>query len=331
MEERIICTIITGDFAHYALALHDSLASQDSEINFAIFISGGKISEEHLNVLQKKEKLKILHFSQLEKFGLAKELNEKYANSYHDAFRWGMKPVFTNFLLSEGYEKVIYLDSDLFFFGNYEFLFEELDRCSVLLSPHWRSSNPKLEYSNFVDNFRDGIYNAGFFGASKGARKALDWWSQMVLFKCEVSRKDGYYVDQRYLDILPVYFRNIKHLEHRGCNVGNWNQTECKRGLNEHGEVLINEKFPIVFIHFTNSLLRGVLLGGDKLLMPHLEEYRKSLLKYSRKDIIEEFYSHGQFEKPRSERNGHKEVQNKTSITNKIRRRVIGFGKKFMR
>jgi hypothetical protein len=39
----------------------------------------------------------------------------------------------------------------------------------------------------------------------------------------------GQFVDQTHLNLLPIYFDHVKILKHRGCNVANWKQVECRR------------------------------------------------------------------------------------------------------
>ena len=86
----------------------------------------------------------------------------------------------------------------------------------------------------------------------------------------------GLFVDQAYLDLLPIYFESVKILRHRGCNVANWNQIECQREENQPGVITING-FPLVFIHFTASTIRGIEAGDDPLLRDHLARYRAAL------------------------------------------------------
>ena len=42
----------------------------------------------------------------------------------------------------------------------------------------------------------------------------------------------------------------------------------------------ILDKYPIVFIHFTSSTIKGIQGGEDHLLKHNLEEYNQKLLKY---------------------------------------------------
>ncbi len=287
---NVVCTIITGNYGGYALALHDSILKFNKNQHFAVFVSKDVLNSNILNIIKSRANFSVYEFSDLNSTELALQLKDKYCESYHDAYRWGMKPIFINFLLNK-YDHVIYVDSDIFFFNDYSFLFEELKKSSVLLSPHWRCSNPKIDLQNFKLNFLDGIYNGGFVGASKEGISAMNYWAELCLFNCEVNRGQGFFVDQKYLDILASRFRNVNNIRHKGCNVANWNQVDCKRILHQENEVVINNKYPIIFIHFTTSFLRGVLLGSDKVLMPYLEKYRDTLFKYTGNDIIKIFFN----------------------------------------
>lgn len=194
-----------------------------------------------------------------------------------NALRWSMKPVFIRHLLEQGIPKVIYIDCDMFFFSEGSFLFSMLDETDFLLTPHWRSIDPLKETLNFRLLFTDGIYNAGFIGASANSIPILDWWANACLYECKKRIINGLFDDQRYLDIVPVYFEKTGIVSHKGCNVANWNQAVCRREAQPDGTILINGKEPIVFIHFSSSTITGILHGNDILLKTHLEKYAAAL------------------------------------------------------
>jgi len=300
--EAIVSTIITKDYGHYALTLHDSLVKFNKDIHFCVFVSNGSLPQNLEHELLSRSNILLLCSDDF-KSEVALQIKIKYSDSYHDAYRWGMKPILLIKLLQLGYAKVIYVDSDIYFFNDFSFLFLELNEKKLLLSPHWRSSSPIKDLSNFKLNFLDGIYNGGFVGASTGAEGALLYWAKLCLFSCKVDRSNGFYVDQRFLDILPTRYEGIGHITHRGCNIANWNQIDCKRVLKQNGLVLINNEYPIIFIHFTNSLFKGVYLGSkeDNILLPYVESYRDNLLKYSDVDIIASFLKKGNDKASRSE------------------------------
>lgn len=300
---KAICTIITGDYGHYALVLHHSICNFNSTIPLYVFISEGDLAPSILNEINNRENIYLLTKVDLEESELTQKIYSKYSSNNMDALRWSMKPVVMNYLLQKEYERVIYVDWDIHFFNDFNFLFEELKKCNLLLSPHWRCSDPILDLENFKLNFLDGIYNGGFVGASTGGIPALEYWAKLCIFNCEVNRNAGFYVDQRYLDLLPTRFDGIKSITHKGCNVANWNIIDCKRIRQDSGEVLINNEYPIVFIHFTNSLFKGAYLRkNDTELILHIEKYRDTILRYSRVDIIEDFFEKGIYINPRTEK-----------------------------
>ena len=110
-------------------------------------------------------------------------------------------------------------------------LFNELENNNTVLTPHWRGEYPEIDEVNFNLQFVGGLYNAGFIGVNESAKNAMSWWANACLYKCEKDFKNGHYVDQTYLNLLPIYFEGIKILKHQGCNVANWNQNVCKRTI----------------------------------------------------------------------------------------------------
>lgn len=279
------CSIITFDYIPYVQALCHSL-NQFQKIDFNVLISDRaekNLTKNEIEELNKLKNLQIYYFDQLSEEGLGKELFEKYWNYEMDAYRWSMKPVFIKFLLEvQKYDKVIYADSDLYFFNNYDFLFDELENNDILLTPHWRSSDPQKDKGNFDLLFVGGLYNAGFIGVNKNAIPAMDWWAKVCLYQCIKDFTKGQYVDQTYLNLLPVLFDNVKIIKHKGCNIANWNQVDCQRNVSD-GNVLIEGDFPIIFIHFTNSTINGILSGIDCLLQPFLSEYDQVLQSFGKK------------------------------------------------
>jgi hypothetical protein len=183
-------------------------------------------------------------------------------------------------LLQAGYDRVIHLDNDLFFFSDPRFLFEEMDQGHVLLTPHWRTLDPEEDVYEFRNNFTDGIYNAGFVGATQTASAALHWWAKVCRHRIDKGLDKGYFLDQRYLDLLPTYFPPARILPHQGCNVAFWNLRNLKH-VEVDGEVLINGKWPIVFIHFTHSLIKTIMEAGrEHTLASHLHAYTDALSGY---------------------------------------------------
>ncbi len=180
--------------------------------------------------------------------GVGLKLIKKYQNN-HNKLRWGLKPVFVKLLLNHA-EKVIYVDNDTYFYSNPQFLFDELDKHDVLLTPHFYQSNPEKDQNWLEANYRVGLFNAGFIGASKNAVEALNWWANCCLYKITQSTSRGLFDDQKYLDLFPVKFEGVHIIKHKGCNLAGWNFEGYQIEANNKQEVIINGKYPVVFIHF---------------------------------------------------------------------------------
>ncbi len=208
--------------------------------------------------------------------GLVGEAIKAKHHETSDCLRWSLKPVLIRALLEE-YDKVIYLDNDLFFFSLPSFLWSELDSNDILLTPHHYPRNPKENQNWLEANFKVGLYNAGFVGVNRNAKHVMDWWAECCLYRCEKSLIRGLFDDQKYLDLVPVMHGSTKILDHKGCNVAGWNVEVCKRLVDGDGSVSIDGKWPIVFIHFNGFSVRTILHGNDQLLRPHLTQYVNQL------------------------------------------------------
>lgn len=207
----------------------------------------------------------------------------------NDYLRWAFKSVFLQKLFQLGIDKIIYCDCDLFFYREYDFLIEHLQDNRIILSPHWRAIRPIID-NDYKFNFIHGIYNAGFIGLRADATDMLQWWSEMCTLECSAdASRHGTYVDQKYLDIVPLYFDGVHVLKHKGCNVAAWNMRYLERTVQD-GSVLVGGD-PIVFIHFSPVTIHNIENGMDPLLIDAYQKYQEELknqrLRLMRKQMPE--------------------------------------------
>lgn len=239
----IFCTISTTSHLFKTYALANSLSAFGFKLHILV-VDGGKLNDSVLS--------NIVHYSLsdvTDEVGL--KLIKKY-QSNKDKLRWGLKSVFFKQLLNQN-EKVIYVDNDTYFYADPQFLFDELDTHHVLLTPHFYRSNPAKDQNWLEANYRVGLFNAGFIGASKKAVEALEWWADCCLYKITKSTSRGLFDDQKYLDLFPVKFEGVRIIKHKGCNLAGWNYEDYQIEASDKHEVLINGKYPLVFIHFAES------------------------------------------------------------------------------
>ena len=227
----------------------------------------------------KQDHIKMYSVADISSEEIVKRIAAKYRNQ-SDRLRWSLKPSFLKFLLGQSDTgKVIYLDNDLFFFNDYSFLFNDLTDHAFLLTPHYYDRSPTKDQNWLEANFRAGLFNAGFIAVNKNAGNTLQWWAECCLYRCKKSAFRGTFDDQKYLDLIPVMREDAAILRHQGCNVAEWNRFLCLREL-VNGQVLINGKWPIVFIHFNYTTIREIMNGTEPLLAPFFEQYFQTLKKY---------------------------------------------------
>lgn len=205
-----------------------------------------------------------------------KPIQKKYKS---DKLRWALKAVLLEHLILKGFEKVIYTDNDIYFYENPDFLLDDLDKNNILLSPHFYNSDSKIKQNWLEANFTVGLFNAGFIGVNSNALDFLKWWQDCCIYNIKKAFWRGLFDDQKYLDLVPIKFEKVLILKHKGCNVAGWNLEECKRTISENENVIINQKYPIVFIHFTPLTVEKIRNGEDYLLQTNLDEYQKALLE----------------------------------------------------
>lgn len=268
---RTFCTIITSNYLPYAVTLFHSLRQHVDKSSLHVLITD---DGEYDHSILPEEDLHLLHISDLLNSGLTDVLLNSYQNR-PDALRWSMKPVLIQYLLEQGYEKVIFTDCDIYFVNNGNFLFDKLDDAAILLTPHWTTPDPQERESDFLAFFNFGAYNAGFIGATPKGIPALKWWAEACLYRIEVNHPEGLHNDQKYLDALPVFFEEVKILRHKGCNISFWNQQVCRREI-INGQLKINGNYPVVFIHFNRNYIPELLAGNDREIFPFFEQFRKT-------------------------------------------------------
>jgi len=267
---KTFCTIITADYLPFAKVLHTSLLKNVPGTSLQVLVVDK-------NDFTSTQNFAIHSIDAVLTSPVAKGIYKKYAHTNQN-FRSALKPVFIGYLLQKGFDKVIYADGDLYFVNNFDFLFEDLDTNNILLTPHWANLNPLENEGSLKDVMRGGLYNAGFVGANKDGAASIKWWAEMCHFKTDDNPDLGLFFDQKYLDILPVQFPDVKILKHQGCNLASWNAETCKREM-INGKLMINGQFEPIFIHFAKETIVNILNLNDKLLHSYLEEYIQLLKK----------------------------------------------------
>lgn len=153
-------------------------------------------------------------------------------------------------------DKLIYFDPDIAVFNPMTPVIDLLDTHSLVLTPHQIDPNPRDRPQAIRDNeitsLDYGIYNLGFAAIANDAegRHFVQWWDDRLTDWCHDRLDIGLFVDQKWCNLVPCFFDNVKTLRDPGYNVASWNLSNRTMHYDNAGTALING-VPLRFYHFT--------------------------------------------------------------------------------
>lgn len=286
MGKRAACTIVSANYFAFARTLARSFRIQHPEDDFFVLIVDRR--SELVDAAAHADGLQTLY---VEDLGIPdfRSLSFKYDIL---ELNTGVKPTLLKRLLSMGYDKVIYLDPDIYVYDSLDFIYQLLQSNNIIVTPHATAPIVNLESPTDEEFSAVGIFNLGFIAVNGNseARKFLDWWESRCLQLGFREFQTGLFVDQKWVDLAPCYFNGLYILKHKGCNVAHWNFQE--RQLEERPDGWSVNDVPLVFFHFS-----GIDIGTSLQITKHRKATyaeRPELLKLSesyRKKVRENEHS----------------------------------------
>lgn len=189
-------------------------------------------------------------------------------------FATAVKPAFLKHLFNEGYEEVIYFDPDILVLQRLDPLYESLVHSMGVVTPHTSCDFP--DDGCWPDDrllLRFGVFNLGFL-AVKNCPQAwtfLDWWDDKLRRNCLAVNDEGFFVDQKYIDIAYWLFPGLSVEKGPGFNLGYWNLHE--RMLTKVGSTWLCNNEPLVFCHFS-----GLAIEESDWFSKHSKRFSLALL-----------------------------------------------------
>lgn len=195
-------------------------------------------------------------------------------------FNTAIKPFCIKELFSRGYSKALYFDPDIFVFRPLTSVFTALDTSSVFLTPHLTEELPPEDkcYPSEQVYLRVGTYNLGFIGVSASPEGAAftDWWSRKCADQCFKEMETGLFVDQKWINLVPGIYKNVRISRDKGLNMAYWNLHERTLGK----DLEVNGAVPLVFFHFS----------GINILAPYnISSHQNRYSLKTRPDLTEVF------------------------------------------
>jgi SAM-dependent methyltransferase len=161
-----------------------------------------------------------------------------------------LKPWALELLLEAGASVATYLDPDIAVYAS----LEEIEKLSlehgIVLTPHTVEPIPRDGLApSEAHIMAAGTFNLGFLAVDQGARPMLEWWQERLLRDCVTAPHEMLFVDQRWVDLVPGYFRHVV-LTDPTYNVAYWNLDS--RPLVREGDVVhVADHGPLHFFHFS--------------------------------------------------------------------------------
>jgi len=166
-----------------------------------------------------------------------------------------IKPFCFRYLIREfGYERIIYLDPDVYVYSSLEPILDALTDSLLMLTPHLTDLSRTTEGATPVSLFLFvGAYNLGFLAVRvcPDVEAALAWWGDRLVDHGFVDEREALHVDQKWMDLIPGLLGD-KVLISRdpGHNAAQWNMHE-RQLTSERGGYFLNGR-PLVFFHHTS-------------------------------------------------------------------------------
>lgn len=209
-------------------------------------------------------------------------------------------------LSQPGCEKLVYFDPDIAVINSMDDVIDLLDTHSVVLTPHQTDPEARERRGAIQDNeiasLNYGVFNLGFVAIAndpEGLRFA-QWWDDRLRDWCHDRLDIGVFVDQKWCNLVPCFFDNVKVLRDPGYNVASWNLSRRRMHFDENGMALINDR-PLRFYHFTKL---GAV--GDMMTQRYAHDntevyelwwwYRQEVISSSSPNIPKGWWHYGVFD-----------------------------------
>jgi hypothetical protein len=252
---KLAITICSNNYLAHAKTLGDSLLAKNPEYKFVIGLVDRKVPGIDYDSLHGMEIIEIKDIGIRDFEGVWKKYNIIELNT-------AVKPSLIKYLFEKylDVEFLLYFDPDIFIYDSLKSIEERFETSDILLTPHIVSpiglDEPGVRLVPTESTFLNhGLYNLGFIGIKKkGAqtREFLDWWEERTLIQGFIDVENGIFVDQLWVNLVPIYFENVKTLKEMGYNAAPWNLHERGHIKNKNDYVLMPDGTQLVFFHFSS-------------------------------------------------------------------------------
>lgn len=273
---KLCFTICSNNYLAQAKSLGDSLLLHNPDYQFIICLVD-KLSEEidysffYPHQILPVEQVPIAGFDEMIiKYDIT-ELNT------------AVKPFVFRYLFDrdDAIATITFLDPDIIVYDKFDEIEEGFTENTFILTPHFTTAiNDNFQLSEEAV-LNCGLYNLGFLGLNRKGRvfEFLDWWMERLKDRCFINLEKGWFVDQIWVNLVPLYYEDTFIMRHPGYNMAYWNLHERTLGIRNE-RYYVNEAHTLVFYHFS----------GYSILTPAgISKYQDRFTFETRPDLISLF------------------------------------------
>lgn len=263
----IFFTIVSRNYLAYALTLMQSLAAHHPDSRRYVALADRADGDPDLeNPLFELVRIDELDLPDFDAFVFRYDILE---------LNTAIKPyVFRYLRARHPGEAVVYLDADIVVIAPLQAATALLaDGALAVLTPHLNAPTTDDRHPGELAILRSGTYNLGFvaIGAHEHAAQLVDWWADKLEFGCIADPAAGLFTDQKWMDLVPGLFPDVRILRDDGYNLAYWNLAQ--RQVGRDGERWKANASDLVFVHFS-----GIDVDRPPLFSRHQDRYRRSNL-----------------------------------------------------
>jgi len=285
LNRSIYFTLCSNNYLSSALALGDSIRRFLPDLKFII----GLVDQRDSQI----DYLAFADFEVIPCFDLVYPEFEDMLSRYNIIeFNTAVKPFFFDYLFAKHpeAERIYYIDPDIIFYQSPVVLDQEWGDAEILLTPNLINTTTKPSTGELA-SLRHGMYNLGFIGLKRGTEsfRLIQWWKERLRTHCKIDKCRGIFVDQKWIDLAPLFFDKIKSVKHPGWNMAWWNFSERTLFFGNDIYYVNQPEDPLVFFHFsgfkpgerliTERLKSEEFSVDDPTLRALFDDYERRLFK----------------------------------------------------
>jgi lipopolysaccharide biosynthesis glycosyltransferase len=277
----LVFTLCSNNYLAQAKTLGDSIAEHNPDLRFIIGLVDRRDPEINYDLFSPFE---LISFDQLG-FPVIDDMLAKY-NIIE--FNTSVKPFYIEYLFDRFQEvnKLYYIDPDIYFYESLDELDGLLEKHDIVLTPHLTVAPATVTTDELVA-MRHGHFNLGFLGLRRSGNSVefVTWWQERLKNHCVIDKGRGLFVDQKWVNLAPLYFNGIYNFKHQGYNMAWWNTSE-RELLESEGKYFVNTKDQqLVFFHFSGykpgSTTHFGRVGNDEYSFDSRPDLRKLFDSYA--------------------------------------------------